>query len=187
MIPVNEMKTGRNFQENGVPYQVIDYKHTKMGRGSATIRLKVRNLKTGSTTEKTFISGAKIEPMQTETKMAQYLYRDDDSFYFMEPRTFEQITIQKDVLADKSRFLKEGEEIKVIFWNEEPLGVDLPLSLVFKVAETDPGVKGNSVNNSFKPAILDNGLAVKVPLFIEIGDKIKVDTRSGNYIERVSN
>ncbi|MCX6726074.1 MAG: elongation factor P [Candidatus Shapirobacteria bacterium] len=186
MIPVNEMKSGRNFQENGVPYQVIDYKHTKMGRGSASIRLKVKNLKTGAMTEKTFISGAKIEPIQTETKMVQYLYYDDDYFYFMEPRTFEQINIIKGVLGDKSRFLKEGEEIKIVFWNEEALGVDLPLSLVFKIEETAPGVKGNSVNASFKPAVLDNGLAVKVPLFINVGDKIKVDTRSGNYIERVS-
>jgi len=186
MINVTEMKAGRTFQEDGIPYQVIDYKHTKMGRGNASIRLKVRNLKNGSVREKTFNSGAKVEPVQTENKMVQYLYRDGDLFYFMEPRTFEQISLSKEILGGKERFLKEEQEIRVIFWNEAPLMIDLPLSLVFEIKETDPGVKGNSVNASFKPAVMDNGLAVKVPLFINPGDKIKVDTRTGDYVERVS-
>lgn len=186
MISVTEMKIGHLFEENGEPYQVLDYKHTKMGRGNASIRLRVKSLKDGSVREKTFSSGAKLEPVQTKSKMVQYLYRDTELFYFMEPWTFEQINLSKKILGGKERFLKEGQEIKVVFWNEDPLMIDLPLSLVFEVKETDPGVKGNSVNASFKPAVMDNGLAVKVPLFINPGDKIKVDTRTGNYLERTS-
>ena len=192
MIPVTEMRAGRLFEENGEPYQVLDYKHTKMGRGTANIKLKTKNLITGAVTEKTFISGARVEPVETEVKIVQYLYREDENYFFMDPQTFEQFNLSTKILAGKEKFLKdsamqkEGQAVKILFWREKPLAVELPITLVFTVTQAPPGIKGDSVNASFKPATLDNGLEVKVPLFINIGDKIKVDTRTGEYVERVS-
>jgi len=184
MISVTELRAGRTFQINGVPYQVMEYKHTKMGRGTANIKLKTKNLKTGAVTEKTFISGARVEPIQTEVKSLQYLYQEGDNFHFMDPRSFAQFSFQRAALAGKEKFLKEGEEVKILFWDDQPLTIELPNSLVFEVVQTSPGIKGDSVTASFKPATLDNGLAVRVPLFINVGDKIKVDTRTGEYIEK---
>ena len=186
MIPVTAMRAGRLFEENGEPYQVLDYKHIKMGRGTANIRVKVRNLRDGSVAEKTFLSGAKVDPIETEVKILQYLYRDGDNFYFMEPTTFEQFSLPLKTLGGKEKFLKEQQKVKILFWNEEPLSIELPLNMVFTVVQTPPGIKGDSVNASFKPATLDNGLVVKVPLFVNVGDKVKVDTRTGEYVERVS-
>lgn len=186
MISVTEMRAGRLFEENGEPYQVLEYKHTKMGRGTASIKLKTKNLITGAVTEKTFISGAKVEPVETEVKMLQYLYREGEDYFFMDPQTFKQFNLSTKVLAGKEKFLKEEEIVKVLFWNQKPLAVEMPISMVFMVTQTPPGIKGDSVNASFKPATLDNGLEVKVPLFINVGDKIKIDTRTGDYLERVS-
>jgi elongation factor P len=186
MIPVTTMRAGRLFEENGEPYQVLDYKHIKMGRGTANIRLKVKNLKNGAVIEKTFISGAKVQPIETETKTAQYLYHDGLDYFFMETKTFEQFSLKDKILGGKEKFLQEGQEVKILFWGEQPLAVEIPLNLVFEVKQTSPGIKGDSVNASFKPATLDNGLEVKVPLFINVGDKIKIDTRTGEYLERVN-
>lgn len=186
MIPVTEMKIGRLFEENDEPYQVLDYKHTKMGRGTANIKLKTKNLITGAVTEKTFISGAKVEPVETEVKIVQYLYHENEDYFFMDPRTFEQFSLSGKILAGKEKFLKEEQSLKILFWKEKPLTVEMPLNMVFTVTQTPPGIKGDSVNASFKPATLDNGLEVKVPLFINEGDKIKIDTRTGEYVERVT-
>jgi elongation factor P len=184
MIAVTEMKTGRFFEENGEPYQVLEYKHTKIGRGNASIKLKAKNLITGATTEKTFVSGAKIEPIETILKSAQYLYKEENNYFFIDPQNFEQFSLPGKILAGKEKFLKEEQKVKVLFWEERPLMIELPTAMVFNVVQASPGVKGDSVNASFKPATLDNGLEVKVPLFINVGDKIKVDTRSGEYLER---
>jgi len=186
MISVTELRAGRTFQVDGVPYQVIEYKHTKMGRGTANIRVKVRSLLDGSVVEKTFISGAKVEPIETEVKTVQYLYQQGDELCFIDSRTYEQFSLAKSVMAGKEKFLKEGDEVKILLWDEKPLGVELPNFLIFKVTSTSPGIKGDSVTASFKPAIMENGLVVRVPLFINVGDKIKVDTRTGEYLERVS-
>jgi len=186
MISINDLRAGRTFQMDNMPFQVIEYKHTKIGRGSANIRIKAKNLKTGSIVDKTFVSGVKIEDINTEFKVLQYLYSDGDSFYFMDKKNFSQYELSGKILDNQQKFLKEGFDFKVLFWNDKPLLVEFPLSMIFEVAQTAPGVKGNSVVASFKPAVLDNGLAVKVPLFINIGDKIKVDTRSGNYLERAN-
>ncbi|PIS13857.1 elongation factor P [Candidatus Shapirobacteria bacterium CG09_land_8_20_14_0_10_47_13] len=185
MISVTELRTGATFKMDDAPFRVIDYKHTKMGRGTASIRVRVRNLLTGAVVDKTFISGARVEPIETEPRVLHYLYREDDEFKFIDPRTFEQVSLPKSTLEGQEKFLKENEEVRVIFWEENPLAVELPITLIFQIATTPPGVKGDSVSASFKPATLDNGLETKVPLFINIGDKIKVDTRTGEYIERV--
>jgi len=184
MISVTEMRAGRLFEENGEPYQVLDYKHTKMGRGTASIKLKVKNLISGAVIEKTFISGARVEPIETEMRTAQYLYKEGHDYFFMDPQSFEQFSLSEKILAGKEKFLKEEQMVKILFWEQKPLMVELPITMVFSVVQTSPGVKGDSVNASFKPATLDNGLEVKVPLFINVGDKIKVDTRSGEYLER---
>ncbi|PIU32983.1 elongation factor P [Candidatus Woesebacteria bacterium CG_4_10_14_0_2_um_filter_39_14] len=186
MIPVTEMRAGRLFEENGEPYQVLDYKHTKMGRGTASIKLKVKNLTTGAVTEKTFISGAKVEPVETMMKTVQYLYKEGNDYFFMDPQSFEQFSLSQKLLAGKEKFLKEEQTVKILFWEQRPLMVELPITMVFTIVQTSPGVKGDSVNASFKPATLDNGLKVKVPLFINVGDRIKVDTRSGEYLERAT-
>lgn len=185
MISVTELRAGATFEMEGDPYRVIDYKHTKLGRGTANIKVKIRNLKTGAVVNKNFISDARVEPIETEPRVLTYLYQEEGEFKFIDPQTYEPVSLLKAALEGQEKFLKENEAVRVIFWEENPLAVELPVALVFQVTATPPGVRGNSVSASFKPATLDNGLATKVPLFINIGDKIKVDTRSGEYIERV--
>ncbi len=186
MIPVTDLRAGKAFEVDGVPYLVLKYKHTKIGRGVASIKVKVRNLKNGSVSEKTFISGAKVNPIETQLRSIQYLYREENSFCFMNPQDFSQFNLSGDLLDGKEKFLKEGEKFKVLFWNEKALSLELPISMVFKIKETSPGVKGNSATASSKQALLDNDLSLNVPLFINIGDRVKVDTRTGEYLERVS-
>lgn len=185
MIPVTDLRAGRAFEVDGVPYVVIKYKHTKMGRGTANIKVKVRNLENGSVRERTFISGARVEPIETQIRNVQYLYQEGDDFYFMDPKDFSQFSLSEKILSGKEKFLKEGQEFKILFWNDKALGLELPTFMVFKIKETPPGVKGDSATASFKPAVLDNGLSLNVPLFIDVDDKVKVDTRTGEYMERI--
>lgn len=188
MIPVTELRAGATFQMDGTPYVVVKYTHVKMGRGNATIRVACRNLRSGGVEEKTFTSGATVEPITTIKRSLQYLYADGQNIAFMDPKTYEQVEIAKSILGERQHFLREGQGVDVLFWSQEgqdvPLDVALPPSVVLTVTETDPGLKGNSATNVYKSAVLENGLQVKVPLFIKIGDKVKVDTRSGEYVER---
>lgn len=186
MISVTELRAGQTFLLNNHPCQVVEYKHAKLGRGPANIRIKFHDLKTGSVLEKNFISGAKVEPVELESKNLQYLYHDKDRFYFMDNQTFEQVFLTADALTQKAKFLKEGNQIKILFWQGEPLFLDLPIFMIFEVTQAAPGIKGDTVSSSFKPATLDNGLEIRVPLFVKIGDKIKVDIRTSEYLERVS-
>ena len=182
---VTELRNGAFFKEGGNILQVITYEHNKTGRGSGTIRLKVKNLKTGSVTEKSFITGARVDEANVEKKKAQYLYRDGDNFNFMDPVSFEQFSLSSSVLGDQLKFIKEGLEVILIVGEGEALGMELPLSLVYEISETGPGERGNTVSNVYKDATLDNGLSVKVPMFMKPGEKVKIDTRSGEYVERV--
>ncbi|MEK7617193.1 MAG: elongation factor P [Patescibacteria group bacterium] len=184
-LNVTELRNGTFFKEGGNILQVVTYEHNKTGRGSGTIRLKVRNLKTGSVVEKSFITGARVDEANVEKKKAQFLYREGDSFNFMDPVSFEQFSISSQVVGDRAKYLKDGLDLLLIVSGEEALGLELPLSLVYTIAETGPGEKGNTVSNVFKEATLDNGLVVKVPMFMKVGEKVKVDTRSGAYVERV--
>ncbi len=192
MISVTELRSGRTFEENGEPFVVLKYEHLKMGRGTANIKVKVRNLKTGAVLEKTFISGAKVSEISTVKRKLQYLYCGatssaycKDNFYFMDPKTFEQLEIPRDLISDQAPFLREQAMVDVLFWSEKPLSIELPPKMEFEVKETGPGVKGDSATNIFKPAVLDNGLKIKIPLFINQGERILVDTRTGEYVERV--
>lgn len=184
-LNASELRNGTVFSEDGNLYLCLTYEHIKMGRGSGTIKVKVRNLKTGSITEKAFITGARVEEANVEKKKAQYLYLDGDAYNFMDPVTFEQFSLTKDILGDSAKYLKEGLEVILLVNDGEALSVELPMSLVYEITETGPEEKGNTVSNVYKEAVLDNDLIVKVPMFMKVGDRVKIDTRTGQYIERV--
>lgn len=185
MLNVNELRNGAVFKDDTGLWQVITFEHIKMGRGSGTIKVKAKNLKTGSITEKSFITGGRVEEADVEKKKAQYLYRDGESFNFMDMDSYDQFPVSSDVLGEQAKFLKESMEVNLILGEGQALGVELPNSLIYTITETGPGEKGNTVSNVYKEATLDNGLMVKVPMFMKVGDKVKVDTRTGQYIERV--
>lgn len=185
MLNVTELRNGTVFIEDGNLFQVLTYEHNKMGRGSGTIKVKVKNLKSGSTTEKSFITGARVEEANVEKKKAQYLYNDGQTYNFMDPTSFEQFSVSKEILEEAAKFLFESLEINLLVYNGEAIGVELPNNLVYEIKETGPGERGNSVSNVFKEATLNNGLVIKVPMFMKVGEKVKIDTRSGDYVERV--
>lgn len=185
MINVNDLRGGATFQEDGNLYEVIEYSHTKMGRGTATIRVKVKNLKTGSTTEKTFISGARVEEADLEKKEGQFLYADSSSASFMDSVTYDQFSIPLKILERGEKYLQEGKTYQLLLFGDQVLKVEIPRTVELKVVEAPPGIRGDTVSNVYKAAIVENGLEVKVPLFINEGDTVKIDTRSGEYIERV--
>ena len=184
MISVTELRSGAIFEEDGNLLQVLSYEHIKMGRGSANIKVKVKNLRSGSTTDKSFINGARVNNVQVSKKDIQYLYKDTDNAYFMNPTTFEQIAVSLKLVGDDYYYLKEGEMFNVSFLDDEALSINLPPKMVFKVVETGGGAKGNSATNIFKDAILENGLKTKIPLFVSEGDSIVVDTRTGQYTQK---
>lgn len=184
-LNVTELRNGTFYKEGKDIFLVVTYEHMKTGRGSGNIKVKVRNVRTGSVVEKSFITGARVDEANVEKKKAQFLYRDGDSFNFMDPQSFEQFTISSQVIGDQAKYLKDGLDVILIVSEGEALGLELPMSLVYQITETGPGERGNTVSNVFKEAVLDNGLVVKVPMFMNIGESVKVDTRSGQYIERV--
>jgi elongation factor P len=183
MLNVTELRAGTVFDDQGNLFQVLSYEHIKMGRGSANIKVKVKNLRSGSTTEKSFINGARVNDVQVLKKDLQYLYKDDDTAYFMDSQTFDQVSVPLR-LVDEPAFLKEGDSYNISFREDEALAVNFPPKLEFKVIETGPATKGNSATNVFKDAILENGYKTKVPLFINENDTVRIDTRTGAYSER---
>ena len=182
MISVTDLKRGTIFEDEGQIFQVLSYEHIKLGRGSATIKVKVKNLKSGSTTERGFINGAKVNSVSVQRKELQYLYKDSDFAYFMDPKTFEQIPASLSRI--EHAYLKDGGTFFVKFLDNQPLSLELPPKMEFKVEETGPSLRGNSATNIYKDAILENGIKTKVPLFITIGDVIRIDTRTGQYSEK---
>ncbi len=185
MLNVTELRNGTYYKDEGNLYLVLSYDHTKMGRGSGNVKVKVRNLRTGSVVEKSFITGARVDEANIEKPKVQYLYRDGETYNFMDSTNYEQFSLTAELLGDNAKFLKENMEVNLIVSEGESLGVELPLSLIYAISETGPGEKGNTVSNVYKDATLDNGLIVKVPMFMKVGDKVKVDTRTGDYVERV--
>lgn len=184
MIGVTELRAGTIFEDQGNILQVISYEHIKMGRGSANVKVKVRNVRTGSTTEKSFISNARVNDLRIQKTEMQFLYKDSDFLYFMNPATYEQIQVPQHKFPDQ-QYLKEGEIFIISFLYEEPLSLILPPKMEFKVVETGPNIKGNSAANIYKDATLENDIQTKVPLFIETGDTVRIDTRTGAYSEKV--
>jgi len=185
MIEASDLKAGKTFLLDGKPYKVIKYAHQKIARGSGTVKLSVRNLNTGSLEEKTLNSSTKLKEISTLKRRLQYLYKDQDNAVFMDNISYEQINIPTEILKDQIEFIVEGTDIDVLFWEDRPLSVDLPPKVNLKVKEASPGIKGNSATNMYKPAVLENGLKIKVPLFINKGDIVRIDTKTGEYVERV--
>jgi len=181
---VTDLKNGTVFKDGGDPFVVMKYQHIKVSRGSAQVKVKAKNLITGQVLEKSWQSTANVEDAYVETKNAQYLYKDTNGYVFMDPENFSQFTIDSEVIGEISDFLKEGEKVLVKYFEDGPISVELPITMVFKVKYTEPGFKGNTVSNVYKDAELDNGTKVKVPTFIKIGDKIKIDTRNGEYVSK---
>ena len=186
MIGVTDLKSGVIFEESGNLYQVISYEHIKMGRGSANIKVKVKNLKNGSTIEKSFINGAKVNNVQVNKKDVQYLYKDSDNAYFMNPVSFEQVGVPLALIGSDVDYLKDGASYNVSMKGTEVIALNLPAKIDFEVAEAAPGVKGNTASNIYKDAVLDNGMKARVPLFIKAGDKVRIDTRTGEYSSKVN-
>ena len=179
------LKTGTIFKQNGQPFQVEKYTHTKVARGGATVRVRARNLITGNIAETTFNSNSKIEDADVSRSTAQFLYSDGTNFIFMNPTNYEQFEIPVKVIGKMADFLKEGESIRVLYFEDRPVAIELPKTLVFEVKYTEPGFKGNTATNTLKDATLENDTVVKVPTFIAIGDKVKINTDSGTYVARV--
>ena len=186
MIDVNKLKVGVTFTENGVPFRVTKYDFTKMGRGHATIKVKARNLFNGAIETKGYISGNMVENIALDKRHLQYLYKDDENAFFMDPTSFQQVEIPLKILGDDVSYLVEGEKAWVLFWDEKILGVEVPSSVVMKITESDPGARGNTVSNVLKPAKTASGLLVMVPLFINPGDSIKINTETGQYTGRAN-
>jgi len=186
MVTATELKVGTTFLLDNKPHKVIKYNHQKIGRGGANVKLSLRNLESGALVEKTFGSANKFEEVSTLKRPLQYLYADDQTAVFMNPESYDQVELPLEVIGDDLSYLQEGANVDVLFWGQKPLSLELPPKLTFTVTSTPPGIKGNSATNLFKSATLENNLTVKVPLFIKSGDKIRVDTRTGEYIERVN-
>ena len=184
MIAATDLKKGMVIELDGQLYAILDFQHIKMGRGSAQVRLKMKDIQAGHTTERTFQSGEKFNQVQIELSDAQYLYRDGDFYYFMDTKTFEQIPLTSEQLGDLKKYLKEGMTLIISRHGDKAVGVEMPLIVELKVTETGPSFKGNTAQSGTKPAKLETGINVQVPFFINVGDIIRVDTRSGSYIER---
>ncbi len=185
MITTNDLKKGMTIEYEGKLYKILFFQHVKPGKGQAFVKTKLKDLGSGATIEKTFRAGEKIEQAVLDTKKMQYLYKDQH-YIFMDTSTYEQIPLSEDSIADKKDFLKENMEVSVIFYKGKPIEVELPIFIEAEVVQTQPGLKGDTVGTSNKPATTDTGAQVQVPLFINEGDSIKIDTRTGAYIERVT-
>jgi elongation factor P len=185
MIDANELRKGVTFELDGALYKVIDYSHHKPGRGLATIRIKARDLRSGALIDKTFSSSERVQDVRLDYHMAQYLYNDGDNYIFMDTETFEQPSIPAAVLGEATPYLKENMEVKLTFFGSEPLDVELPTAVELTVTQAEAAIKGDTATGLNKSVTTETGLEVQVPHFIETGDVIKVDTRSGEYVTRV--
>ena len=184
MVVAGDFKNGITFDMDGQVLQVIEFQHVKPGKGAAFVRTKLKNVITGAVTERTFNPTDKFENAIVERKEMQYLYNDGDLYYFMDMETFEQIPINKDKLGDAFKFVKENEMCKIVSYKGNVFAVEPPMFVVLEVTDTEPGYKGDTATGASKPATLETGAIIKVPLFIDIGTKIKIDTRTGEYLER---
>ena len=185
MIDVNDLRKGTTFELDGNLYKVLEYNHHKPGRGNATIRVKAVNLRSGTTLEKTFQSGDRVQDVRLDFHNVQYLYNDGQFFHFMDLDTYEQPALTSETLGDSAQFLKEGLEVKLTFYQDKPLDVELPTSVDLRVVQADIAVRGDTATGVTKKVKTETGLQVQVPNFVEEGDVIRVDTRTGAYVTRV--
>ena len=183
-MTAGEFRNGVTFEMDGQVQQVIEFQHVKPGKGAAFVRVKMKNVVTGAVTETSFNPTAKFEEAFVERREMQYLYNEGDLYYFMDNETYEQIPISKDTLGDDFRFVKENENVKVLSYKGSVFAVEPPLFVELEITETEPGVKGNTATNVLKPATVETGAVVKVPIFVEQGARIHIDTRTGEYLGR---
>jgi elongation factor P len=185
MIDVNELRKGVTFELDGELYRVLQYEHHKPGRGNAIIRTKIRNLRSGATLEKTFTSSDRVQDIRLDHHEVQYLYNDGALYYFMDTETYEQPALSTAMLGEAMDYLTENLTLTLSSYEGEPIDIELPITVEMEVVETGAGVKGDTATGATKQAIVESGLKVQVPLFVEEGDRIRIDTRSGSYITRV--
>ena len=184
MILAGDLRPGMKIELDGAPFIVTDYQWVKPGKGGAFNRTKLKNMRTGSIVERTFRTEEKVERAELEERRAQFMYRSDDEFHFMDTETYEQFFLNEEQLGDASVYLKEEMVVTIVSHRGSPLTVEVPTFVELAVAKTDPGVRGDTASGGSKPATLETGAVVQVPLFINIGDRLRVDTRTGTYIER---
>lgn len=185
MISTGDLKKGITIEMDGTLYQIIDWQHIKVGRGSAQVRLKLRDIRGGHNIERTFQAGEKFARARMDRHTVQYLYSDGDLFHFMDSESYEQIMLNREQLGDAVDYLKEGISLDILYYKEEPISVELPNSVELQVVETEPGFRGDTATNLNKPAKLETGITIQIPLFVNVGEVIRVDTRTGAYLERV--
>ncbi|AFZ65769.1 elongation factor P [Deinococcus peraridilitoris] len=184
MISVTDLRNGTKVEMDGGLWECLEYSHLKMGRGGAKVVTKFRNMESGSIVDRTFNSGEKLQDIYVETKPMQYLYKDGEDYIFMDMETYDQISLPPVLAGDAARFMKENMEVEVQMFREKPLKISLPNQVILKITQTDPGVRGDTVSGGTKPATLESGAVVQVPLFVDQDASIKVDTRTGEYLGR---
>jgi elongation factor P len=185
VVDTGSMKRGMTIIYDNELYKVLEHEHNKQGRGTANVRLTLRNVRTGSTTTRTVMAGERFEQAILENKKVQFLYRDGDQFYFMDQETYEQPMVNADIVGDSAKYMKDGLEMELLVYGEEPLEVSLPTAVELMITDTEPNYKGDTTTGG-KPATLETGAVTQVPFFVNRGETVRVDTRTGQYIERVS-
>ena len=186
MISSNDFRTGTTIELDKAVWRVVEFLHVKPGKGSAFVRTKLKNVQTGNTVERTFRAGETVPQAVLEKNTMQHTYKDGDSFVFMDMTSYEEATLTPEQIGEGKKYIKEGMEVNVVKWGEQVLEVELPNSVTLEVTDTDPGVKGDTATGGTKPATLETGAEVMVPLFISIGEKVKIDTRNDSYLGRES-
>ncbi|MFC1567108.1 elongation factor P [bacterium] len=185
MISTSDISNGVNLEIDGQLFTVVWFQHHKPGKGGAIVRLKLKNLRTGATTERTVRSGEKFKKVVLERRKAQYLYADGDLYHFMDTQSYEQFHLDNDHIGTGSKFLQDNMEVDILSYEQEIMGVQLPTTVDLKVTYTEKGLRGDTATSATKPATIETGAEIQVPLFVEIGDTIKIDTRTGEYVQRV--
>jgi len=186
VVSTNQFRNGMHIEVDGQTWRIVEFQHVKPGKGGAFVRTRLKALATGSVVDKTFRAGEKFNRIRTETKSMQYLYDAGDDVVFMDEETYDQISLPHGDLEDELSFMQPSSSVQVLFVDGSPTGVDLPASVVLAVTDTEPGIKGDTVSNVTKPATLETGAVVQVPLFVNVGDRIKVDPREKRYIARAN-
>lgn len=184
MYSTTDFRKGLKIEVDGIPYEIVEFQHFKPGKGGAMVRTKLRNILTSRIQDITFRAGEKVDRPDLETREMQFLYRDGEDLVFMDMTNYEQLAMQSETTQGKEGFLKDGQQCKVLLYQGKPLDIDIPITLILEVTDTEPGAKGDTVSNVTKPATLETGIVVQVPIFVNTGDKIKVDTRTREYLGR---
>ena len=187
VVDTGGLRKGLTIEMDNELVRIMEYQHIKQGRGSAFVRVTMKNLRTGSTTERTFQAGSKFSVARLERQTIQFQYQEGDDYYFMDTESFEQFPLTKEILGNVVFYLRENETIDLLTYQEKPIDVEIPVNAILKIVETDPGLRGDTASGGTKPARLETGLTVNVPLFLNEGDRVKIDTRTNQYIERVLN